>query len=112
MTAKNDITGDSIRSRHSTSYSDNYDTIDWSAKVGTPKKPPVRLNVADLKDRLTFLDQEAFCYDKATNEFIGAAGVCPPPANVYVWVNGLGACPISDLTFDPELGIIIDIESD
>lgn len=104
MSSSNDITGDKLVTKvTSESYRDG-----WS-RIFSNKSKATALNIADLKDRLHFLDQESFCYDKATNEFLGAPGVCPPPANVYVWVDGRGACSIKDLYFDPTLGIIINI---
>lgn len=115
MASKNDITGDEIKSTYGTEmYRQNWDNIFTNNKVETATKPlkPLLsegLNVADLKDRLAFLDQEAFRYDKATNEFLGAPGTCPPPASVYVWVDGRGACKIKDLIFDPQLGIMINL---
>ena len=117
MASKNEITGDEIKSTYGTEqYRFNWDRIfNSSNTVPKSEKPfkarPTGLNVADLKDRLTFLDQESFAHDKATNEFLGAPGMCPPPAEVYIWVEGRGACNIKDLYFDPELGIIININN-
>lgn len=110
MASKNDITGDEIKSTYGTElYRRNWDNIFTNNTVERAVERPKALNVADLKDRLSFLDQEAFSYDKATNDFLGAPGICPPPASVYVWVDGRGACPISDLYFDPTLGIILNL---
>lgn len=103
--AINDITGDTLRSKWNGNFAPGWDAI-WGKELKLPEKA---LNVADLKDRLSFLDQEAFAYDKATNELLGASINCPPAANVYVWVDGRGACRIKDLYFDPELGIMINL---
>ena len=104
--SKNDITGDTIKTKWSGNFAPGWDAI-WGTKVKVDT--PAALNVANLKDRLSFLDQEAFSYDKVTNAALGAPGVCPPPAKVFVWLNDRGACEIRDLYFDPELGIIIDL---
>ena len=110
MVSKNDITGDEIKSTYGTDmYRKNWDNIFTSNSVERAKPKSVGLNVADLIDRLTFLDQEVFSYDKATNEFLGAPGMCPPPAIVYVWVDGRGACRIKGLYLDPTLGIMIEL---
>lgn len=110
MVSKNNITGDEIKSTYGTDmYRKNWDNIFTNNSVEKAKPKSVGLNVADLKDRLAFLDQEAFSYDKATNEFLGAPGMCPSPATVYVWVDGRGACKIKDLIFDPQLGIMINL---
>jgi hypothetical protein len=108
--SKNEITGDDIKSPYSTElYRQNWDNIFTNNTVDiTPPTPltlELPLNVADLKDRLSFLDQEAFNFDKLNTE----PGKCPPPASVYVWVDGRGACGIKDLTYNPELGIMIDL---
>ena len=45
MAAKNDITGDSILSKNSSKEFDkNFDAIDWSVKLETPKDGDQRLN--------------------------------------------------------------------
>lgn len=45
MAAKNDITGDSILSKTTTKEFDkNFDTIDWSVKLDTPRDGDQRLN--------------------------------------------------------------------
>ena len=62
--AINDITGDTLRSKWNGNFAPGWDAI-WGKELKLPEKA---LNVADLKDRLSFLDQEAFAYDKATNE--------------------------------------------
>lgn len=45
MVAKNDITGDSISSKKSSKEFDkNFDAIDWSVKLDSPKDGDQRLN--------------------------------------------------------------------
>jgi hypothetical protein len=45
MAAKNDVTGDSILSKTATKEFDkNFDTIDWSVKLDTPRDGEQRLN--------------------------------------------------------------------
>lgn len=45
MAAKNDITGDSIISKGgSKQFDKNFDAIDWSVKLDTPKDGDQRLN--------------------------------------------------------------------
>jgi hypothetical protein len=45
MVSKNDITGDSILSKTATKEFDkNFDAIDWSVKLDTPKDGDQRLN--------------------------------------------------------------------
>lgn len=45
MVAKNDVTGDSILSKTATKEFDkNFDTIDWSVKLDTPRDGEQRLN--------------------------------------------------------------------
>jgi hypothetical protein len=45
MAAKNDITGDSILSKTaSKEFDKNFDAIDWSVKLETPKDGDQRLN--------------------------------------------------------------------
>ena len=109
--SKNDITGDEIKSPYSTElYRHNWDNIFTNNKVEVATRKSFKdMDVSELKAELARLDQEAFSHDKATNEFLGAPGVCPPPASVYVWIEGRGACGISHLNFDPHLGIMIEL---
>jgi hypothetical protein len=52
MAAKNDVTGDSILSKTTTKEFDkNFDTIDWSVKLDTPRDGDQRLNYEGKLER-------------------------------------------------------------
>ena len=56
MAAKNDITGDAIRSRHSATYADNYDRI-----FGKKTKPKYDINAEVKKVSDQLLDIANLC---------------------------------------------------